>query len=44
MEQEQQEDGMEARITAIEDELELLKNNVLPMLLEIREHLLARDE
>jgi len=44
MEQEQQEDGMEARISAIEDELELLKNNVLPMLLEIREHLLARDE
>ncbi len=44
MEPEEQEDNIEARITLIEDELELLKNNVLPMLLDIRERLLARDE
>lgn len=44
MESEEQEDNVEDRITLIEDELELLKNNVLPMLLDIREHLLARDE
>lgn len=43
MEQEQQ-DSFEARIAAVEDELELLKNDVLPMLLDIREQLLARDE
>jgi len=44
MEQEQLEDSFDARITAVEDELELLKNDVLPMLLDIREQLLARDE
>ena len=44
MEPEEQEDSVEDRITLIEDELELLKNNVLPMLLDIREHLLTRDE
>jgi len=44
MEQEQQEDSVEVRVAAIEDELELLKTNVLPMLLDIRERLLARDE
>ncbi len=42
--EEQEEDSTEARITLIEDELELLKNNVLPMLLDIRERLLTRDE
>ncbi len=44
MEPEEQEDSVEDRITLVEDELELLKNNVLPMLLDIREHLLTRDE
>ena len=44
MEPEEQEDSVEARITSIEDEIELLKNNVLPMLLDIRERLLTRDE
>ena len=41
---EQEQESIEARITTVEDELELLKNNVLPMLLDIREQLLARDE
>ena len=44
MEPEEQEDNIETRITLIEDELELLKNNVLPMLLDIRERLLTRDD
>ena len=44
MESDESDDNIENRITLIEDEIELLKNNVLPMLLEIREHLLARDE
>ena len=44
MTQEQQEEGIAARIAAVEDELELLKNDVLPMLLDIREQLLTRDE
>ena len=44
MDPEEQNDSVEARIAAVEDELELLKNNVLPMLIDIREHVLARDE
>ncbi|NQU97441.1 MAG: hypothetical protein HQ548_07350 [Chloroflexi bacterium] len=43
MDPEEQEDSIEARIAVIEDELELLKDNVLPMLLDIRERLLTRD-
>ena len=37
-------EALEARITAIEDELDLLKSSVLPTLLDIREQLLLRDE
>lgn len=46
-EQEQEfmnEETLENRIAVIEDELELLKTNVLPTLLEIRERILARDK
>jgi hypothetical protein len=38
------EETLENRIALIEDELELLKTNVLPALLEIRERILARDK
>jgi len=43
MDEENRDDNTEARIAAIDDELKLLKDSVLPMLLEIREQLLTRD-
>jgi len=43
-EQEQQEATLEVRMEMVEDEIELLKTDVLPMLLEIRERVRSRDE
>jgi hypothetical protein len=37
-------DGLESRLNALQEELRLLKETVLPMLIEIRERLLRRDE
>ncbi len=37
-------DGLDAQLAAVQEELRLLKETVIPMLLELRERLLRRDE
>jgi|GEM_PF-2700818 len=40
----EKQDDLEVRLSAIQEDLRLLKESVLPMLTEIRERLLRRNE